>query len=88
MRAAAVQVGLRLLMEDRYVFSCHAHWASAVMFAELGSSGLMLRAGFNIASMMLRYHGLDWRDRTLWNCNGGCVRAGRAEGSRDRRCIG
>lgn len=29
----------------------------------------MLNAGFSLDSLMLRYQGLDWREKGNWKCN-------------------
>ena len=38
-------------------------------YAEMGSSASILRAGYNIDSLMLRYQGVDWRQTENWGCN-------------------
>lgn len=35
----------------------------------LGATLAVLEAGYNIASLMLRYRGVDWRDMSSWDCN-------------------
>lgn len=62
-------VGMQLLLADPGVLECHTHWVSAVRFSEIGASEVVLRAGYNIGSLMLRYQGIDFRDRAKWNCN-------------------
>lgn len=42
-------------------------------YAEMGSSAAILAAGYNIDSLMLRYQGVDWRDKANWGCNAGWV---------------
>ena len=37
----------------------------------MGSSAAILNAGYNIDSLMLRYQGVDWRDKSHWGCNAG-----------------
>lgn len=39
----------------------------------MGSSAAILAAGYNIDSLMLRYQGVDWRDKANWGCNAGCA---------------
>ena len=58
-----------MLRNDRAVLKCYteaydAHWHSA-----LGATLAVLEAGYNIASLMLRYRGVDWRDMSSWDCN-------------------
>ena len=38
--------------------------------AEVGASSAILDAGYNLDSLLLRYQGVDWRDRATWGCNG------------------
>ena len=66
---SAVQVGLQVLIQDGHVFECHKDIADAVFNAELGSSLAILRAGYTIDSLMLRYQGVDWTDPENWQCN-------------------
>ena len=35
----------------------------------LGATLAVLEAGYNIASLMLRYKGVEWRDMSTWDCN-------------------
>lgn len=44
---------------------------SARRYAEIGSSAAILDAGYNIDALMLRYQGVDWRDKVNWGCNAG-----------------
>lgn len=37
--------------------------------SELGASAAILRAGYNLDSMMVRYQGVDWRNEDNWGCN-------------------
>lgn len=36
----------------------------------------MLDAGYNIDCLMLRYQGVDFRNKDNWECNGRCVHGG------------
>eukprot|EP00887_Chlorella_sp_A99_P004453 scaffold30.g4453.t1 len=51
------------------VLACHQNYVPAVRFSEIGASEAILNAGYNIGSLMLKYRGVDWRDRHMWNCN-------------------
>eukprot|EP00775_Hariotina_reticulata_P012780 gene12780-12909_t len=62
-------VGLHLLIGDQHVFACHKDRWDTIYYSELGSSKCILDAGYNIDSLMLRYQGVDWRDRDNWDCN-------------------
>ena len=69
----SVQVGLQVLSEDGHVFKCHRDMSDAVFNAELGSSLAILRAGYTIDSLMLRYQGVDWTNPENWHCNDKCA---------------
>ena len=69
----AVQVGLKVLLEDEKVFACYDSLHDTVFHAELGSSLAILRAGYTLDTLMLKYQGADWRDTANWACNGGCA---------------
>ncbi|GAX83294.1 hypothetical protein CEUSTIGMA_g10720.t1 [Chlamydomonas eustigma] len=43
----------------------------AIWYGEVGSTAAVLDAGYNIDSLMMRYQGVDWRNRSNWGCNGG-----------------
>eukprot|EP00879_Flechtneria_rotunda_P012042 GHRR01012577.1.p1 GENE.GHRR01012577.1~~GHRR01012577.1.p1 ORF type:complete len:347 (+),score=93.53 GHRR01012577.1:547-1587(+) len=66
---ATDQVGLQLLIKNRQVFACHEDRWDTIYYSELGSSKCILDAGYNIACLMLRYQGVDWRDKNNWDCN-------------------
>lgn len=66
---ATDQVGLQLLLDDPGALECHTHWLSGWRASEIGASEVMLRNGYNIGSLMLRYAGVDFRDRAKWACN-------------------
>ncbi|RMZ57647.1 hypothetical protein APUTEX25_001847, partial [Auxenochlorella protothecoides] len=71
---ATDHVGLKILQGTPFasgVFSCHQNWLVGVRWSEVGASEAVLRAGFNIGSLMLRYAGVDWRDEGVWTCNRG-----------------
>ncbi|KAL3154058.1 hypothetical protein ABBQ32_013603 [Trebouxia sp. C0010 RCD-2024] len=68
---ATDQVGLQILQSDGNVFACFEDLHDTIYHAELGSSLAVLKAGYNIDSLMLRYQGVDWRDRSNWKCNAG-----------------
>lgn len=62
-------LGLKIL-KDAGVFDCFESYTGVIYHGELGASLSILKAGFNIHSLMLRYKNVDWRDTTTWNCNG------------------
>lgn len=67
-----MQVGLRVLQEDGRVFACYRDMLDTVFHAEVGASAAILAANYTLDSLMLKYQGVDWTDRTNWNCNAGC----------------
>lgn len=68
---ATDQVGLQVLKDDGRIFKCHHDRLDTIWHAELGSSKAILKAGYNLDCLMLRYQGVDWRDQINWQCNGG-----------------
>ncbi|DBB06321.1 TPA: hypothetical protein ACH3X1_011892 [Trebouxia sp. C0004] len=68
---ATDQIGLQVLQQDGQVFACFDNLHDTIYFAELGSSLAVLKAGYNIDSLMMRYQGVDWRDKANWKCNAG-----------------
>ncbi len=64
-----MQVGLEVLMQDPHVFACQRDRWDTIYYSELGSSLAMLKAGYNIDCLMLRYQGIDWRNKSTWDCN-------------------
>ena len=68
---ATDQVGLGILQRDGNVFACFEDLHDTIYYAELGSSLAVLEAGYNIDSLMLRYQGVEWRDKANWKCNAG-----------------
>jgi hypothetical protein len=59
------------LIGARHVLSCQPDRWGTIYHAELGSSAAILGAGFNLDCLMLRYQGVDWRDKANWDCNAG-----------------
>lgn len=68
---ATDQVGLGLLQAEGDVLKCYTDIHDAIWYAEIGSSAAILDAGYNIDALMLRYQGVDWRDKATWGCNAG-----------------
>ena len=68
------QVGLEALREDGRVLACYGDMADTVFHAEVGASAAILERGYTLDSLMLRYQGTDWRNRSNWDCNAGCVK--------------
>jgi hypothetical protein len=64
-----LQAGLAVLMKDPHVFACHRDRWDTIYYSELGSSLAILQAGYNIDCFMLRYQGVDWRNKASWGCN-------------------
>ncbi|GAQ90930.1 hypothetical protein KFL_007030030 [Klebsormidium nitens] len=65
---ATDQVGLGIMLE-KGVLSCKQGWVDAIVTGELAASKVLLNEGYNIASLLTKYRGLDWRDRRNWDCN-------------------
>jgi hypothetical protein len=58
-----------VLEEDGRIFHCHNSRWNTIYYSELGASNAMLKAGYNIDSLMTKYQGVDWRDKRNWECN-------------------
>lgn len=70
----AVQAGWALLVgKEVGVLECRAggYW-DARYYGDSGASLAVLQAGWNLASLMTRYQGVDWRDEANWGCNERC----------------
>lgn len=65
------QTALAAIRADGDVLRCWNSYHDAVWHAELGASAAVLAAGHNIASLQLRFQGVDWRDQAAWSCNAG-----------------
>ena len=63
-------VGLSTLFSAG-VFTCRNDRWRTIYYSELSSSRSILDAGFSIDTFMLRYRGIDWHDKSYWQCNGG-----------------
>jgi len=66
---ATDMVGLEILRKEG-ALKCYDTQADAVKFAELGASAAMFKHGYSIDSLMLKYSGVDWRDKSTHLCNG------------------
>lgn len=64
-----LQEGLRVLRADPRVFHCHNSRWNTIYYSELGASHAILRAGYTIDSLMTKYQGVDWRNKSNWECN-------------------
>lgn len=62
-------VGLNVLRTESEVLGCPEDRIDAIYHSELGASRAILRAGYNIASLLKHYEGIDWRITSTWECN-------------------
>lgn len=70
---APAQVGYDVLLRNQSVFQCYYDLRDTIFHSELGSTLAIFGAGYTIDSLMLRYQGVDWRNKDNWGCNGGCA---------------
>jgi hypothetical protein len=64
------QVGFTILTNNiTGVFSCKKDYMDAVVNGEIEASQLILRANYQIASLQIKYQGVDFRLKSNWNCN-------------------
>lgn len=61
------------MRDEGNVFRCHKDMWDAIFYSELGSSLAILKAGFNLDTLMARYQGVDWSDEGNWGCNSRCA---------------
>lgn len=64
---ATDQVGLKLLQEAG-AFECYPTWREAKVKGEVAASAAILKGGYNLDCLMLRYQGIDWQDSSKWRC--------------------
>lgn len=64
---ATDQVGLKLLQEAG-AFECYSTWREAKVKGEVAASAAILKDGYNLDCLMLRYQGIDWQDNSKWRC--------------------
>ncbi|UJR27927.1 hypothetical protein I4U23_009187 [Adineta vaga] len=64
------RTGLAILTDDRKgVFHCKKDYSDAVFNGEIGASQLILHSNYQIASLQVKYQGVDFRKKENWNCN-------------------
>ncbi len=67
---ATDQIGLGILTDKKSgVLSCKTDYNDAVMNGEVGASQIMLAANYQIASLQIKYQGVDFRKKEYVNCN-------------------
>lgn len=65
------QEGLGVLQRDGSVFTCHSNMLDTIWHSEIGASAVILEAGFNLDCLLTKYQGVNWRNSSFANCNGG-----------------
>lgn len=65
----ALQAGWELLAKDGSVFKCYSNPWDARYYSDSGASLLVLKAGHNLDTLLVRYQGVDWWSQKSWNCN-------------------
>ena len=65
---ATDMIGLSILHKEG-ALKCYKDQSETVQFSELGASAAILKNGYNIASLMLRYADIDWRLKRNHDCN-------------------
>lgn len=72
-QCAPTQAALRMLYDRGSGLKCYQAPLEALYHGDAGVALQLLHAGFNMASLMARYQGVDWRITATWNCNDGWV---------------
>ena len=62
--------GLKIMLKAG-AFTCRNNRWRTIFYAEVEASAAILQAGYNIASLVNRYRGVDWRSKDVWECNSG-----------------
>ena len=62
-------MGLQILRDDGTIFKCYESLQDVVWYSEVGASRAILEAGYTIDALMMKYTGVDWRNKGNWNCN-------------------
>jgi hypothetical protein len=70
--AATAEVIKSMLQDssNNGIFDCYSTEWDVKYYSDAGASAFILSQGLNLASHMLRYAGVDWRDKQNWGCNG------------------
>jgi translation initiation factor eIF-2B subunit epsilon len=63
------RVGLDVLKADGHALACAGDRWDAIWHGELGASAAILASGHNLACLLPRYAGVDWRDSAAAGCN-------------------
>lgn len=64
------QIGLSILQENKSsVFQCHKNYHDGVIYGEIAASQLILSANYQIATLQMKYQGVDFRKKEKWNCS-------------------
>ena len=64
------QIGLAILTDKKSgVLNCKKDYSDAVFNGEIGASQLILAANYQIASLQIKYQGVDFRKKENWACN-------------------
>jgi hypothetical protein len=64
------QIGLSILLDPKHgVLSCKTDYTDAVMSGEIGASQILLKANYQIASLQIKYQGVDFRKKENEDCN-------------------
>jgi len=67
---ATDQVGLSILTDKKNgVLNCKKDYSDAVFNGEIGASQILLHANYQIASLQIKYQGVDFRKKENWACN-------------------
>lgn len=62
--------GWALLASDPTIMRCYDSPWDTKYYSDVGAGMAMLRAGYNLDSLLTRYQGVDWWSETSWACNG------------------
>ncbi len=64
-----LQVGWEVLAKEGAVFKCYANPWDTRYYSDSGASLAVLKAGYNLDTLLTRYQGVDWWKQENWGCN-------------------
>lgn len=67
---ATDKAGWNLLREESVVFRCYTDPWDTRYYSDSGASLAVLKAGYNLDTLLTRYQGIDWWSKKSWTCNG------------------
>ena len=58
-------------MAANRALNCHGPFYETIWHSEIGASAAILDNGYNLDCLLVKYQGVDWRNSSFHDCNGG-----------------